>query len=66
MCASRLIATVALGALVPVGMVASRLLLAAAASLVLMMVACWDTGIIWSAERQKREGESETVPSVAQ
>jgi low temperature requirement protein LtrA len=63
--ASRLVAIVALGALVPVGMVASPLPLAAAATLVLVIVACWDTRIIWSSERQKPESESETVPSVA-
>jgi len=64
--ASRLVAIVALGALAPVGMVASPLPLAAAATLVLVMVACWDTRIGLTATRQEHDRESEPVPSAAQ
>jgi low temperature requirement protein LtrA len=59
------VALVALGALVPVGMGVSPLLLAVIATLVLVAVACWDTWVGWSATQSEQTDSSQPTPSVA-
>ena len=63
---SRLVAIVALGALVPLGIVVAPLVLAVTATLVLVAVACWDTWVSWSTARLAHGDESQITPSVAQ